>query len=719
MSFAETATIDANLTELDTGSNDLITIIEGLEGTSKTNQAAGLTEAYNILSADKNSGHKRYVVMLTDGCPNPGDYSDTEAAANKIKTATSNSNNENTTLMTIGLGLFDANANLKAAKDSLKRCASKQEYYFDATNASSLTGIFESVLASITQKAPVTNVDVVDVIDSRFELTESEKKKYEKLQASGEVEMGTTANGETYIKWLSQTIPAQGENGEPGWTRTIQVQAKDSFIGGNDIPTNGAGSGVSVKGQLLEFEQPHVNVKVKMEVADKTVTIYKGDEMPTNAEILNQLFNMNNKTTSYSESIVDVSKVSIKWYTNQECTTPAKDENGNEITDLSQLSNADKHPTADKNYYIKVTYDAGVPSAESNQNTITTDGTIHYAGIQQQQGTSYIESAVNKENEDQKYGVYTVKVISGQIEITKKVDVAPTIDKEFYFVVTKDGKPYGDQLKVTVKAGSIVGEAVAKLENLERGTYVITETDAEGYVVGGTETAGTNCKVLTGDNKEITFKLGFKNDDKEEINVIKKERDSNGKIINCTYEEEPSGTLGKVEYTNSEIKANLDLKKIADTQDKTTYLKGAKFKLQKKNTTTGKWEDETGYEDIEVNNGDKVELNNLRNGDYSLTETKAPDGYSKLGSSIYFKVENGTVTLTDEKGNPLGGSFELWQLDSTNPTTPVLTIKNQKLYSLPESGGSGIYWYMIGGMVLMSTAAWILYKNKCREVLGK
>lgn len=54
---------------------------------------------------------------------------------------------------------------------------------------------------------------------------------------------------------------------------------------------------------------------------------------------------------------------------------------------------------------------------------------------------------------------------------------------------------------------------------------------------------------------------------------------------------------------------------------------------------------------------------------------------------------------------------------STNP--PVLTIKNQKLYTLPESGGSGIYWYMIGGMVLMSTAAWILYKNKCREVLGK
>lgn len=716
VSFAENAMIEANLTELDTGSNDLITRIERLEGTSKTNQAAGLTEAYNILRADKNSGHKRYVVMLTDGCPNPGDYSDTETAANKIKTNTLNSNNENTTLMTIGLGLFDDNTNLVNAKNSLKKCASKQEYYFDATNASSLTGIFESVLASITQKAPVTNVDVVDVIDSRFELTDAEKNKYEALQTSGQVKMGTTDNGETYIKWLSQTIPAQGEGGEPGWTRTIQVKAKDNFIGGNNIPTNGAGSGVIVKGQLLEFEQPHVNVKVKMEVANKTVTIYKGDEMPTNPEILNQLFNMDNQTTSYPDSTVDVSKVSVKWYTDAKCTTPAKDENGNEIVNLSQLSNVDKHPTADKNYYIKVTYNAGAPSAESNQNT-TKDGTTYYAGTQQ--GTSYIESAVNKDNAELKYGIYTVKVISGQIEITKKVDVAPTIDKDFYFDVKKDGNSYGDPLKVTVKANTTVGEAAAKLENLGRGTYVITEVDAEGYVVGGTETAGTNCKVLTGDNKEITFKLGFKNDDQEEIDVIQKEKDSEGKIINCIYNEENGGTLGKVEYTNSEIKANLDLKKIADNQDKITYLKDAKFKLQKKNTTTGKWEDETGYEDITVDNDtDKVELKNLRNGDYSLTETKAPNGYSKLGSSIYFKVENGRVTLTDKDGKTLGEAFELWQLDTTS-TTPVLTIKNQKLYSLPESGGSGIYWYMIGGMVLMSTAAWILYKNKCKEVLGK
>ena len=762
VSFAETATIDANLTELDTGSNDLITIIEGLEGTSKTNQAAGLTEAYNILSADKNSGHKRYVVMLTDGCPNPGDYSDTEAAANRIKTATSNSNNENTTLMTIGLGLFDDNENLVNAKDSLKRCASKQEYYFDATNASSLTGIFESVLASITQKAPVTNVDVVDVIDSRFELTESEKKKYEKLQASGEVEMGTI-NGETYIKWLSQTIPAQGEGGVPGWTRTIQVKAKDSFIGGNNIPTNGAGSGVSVKGQLLEFEQPHVNVKVKMEVANKTVTIYKGDEMPTNAEILNQLFDMNNKTTSYSESIVDVSKVSVKWYTDAACTTPAKDENGNDVTELSQLSNADKHPTADKNYYIKVTYDAGVPSAESNQNTTTTDGTKHYAGIKQvtQQGTSYIESAVNKEHEDQKYGVYTVKVISGQIAINKKLadrdgnPLTASDDQEFTFKVTKMVKDesgnsvldttFGNDdpeatdkktgsLEVTVKVkageseGTLVDTDVDKLKNLPRGTYEVEEINVpEKYRISDTNVIikdndhqdGTdckNCKNSTDANKVI-FKLGYKKDSEStDTNVIVKANDSNGKLC-YTYDPGDGGVKGLVAYTNMLVTADLDLKKI---DAKTEYpLTGAKVRFEKwteseENQSEGTWVWVVVADSIEVNN--EKELSGLLPGRYKLTEIEAPIKHAILGSSIYFEVnDNGMIVLTNENGDESSAPSEMWTLAKDDNGGQVLTIKNTEIYSLPSSGGPGIYGFTISGVAFITAALLLFINNKRKE----
>ncbi|RGN87001.1 LPXTG cell wall anchor domain-containing protein [Blautia obeum] len=89
-----------------------------------------------------------------------------------------------------------------------------------------------------------------------------------------------------------------------------------------------------------------------------------------------------------------------------------------------------------------------------------------------------------------------------------------------------------------------------------------------------------------------------------------------------------------------------------------------------------------------------------------------------LGKKIYFKQVDGNISLIDEQGTESVETPEFWSLSTTNGKN-VLTIQNQILYSLPSTGGSGIYWYMIGGMVLMSTAAWILYKNKCKEVLGK
>ena len=47
-----------------------------------------------------------------------------------------------------------------------------------------------------------------------------------------------------------------------------------------------------------------------------------------------------------------------------------------------------------------------------------------------------------------------------------------------------------------------------------------------------------------------------------------------------------------------------------------------------------------------------------------------------------------------------------------------LKIRNSELYELPNAGGSGIYWYSIGGILLMLAGALILYRNKCKEVLG-
>lgn len=588
---------------------------------------------------------------------------------------------------------------------------------YEADSIEGLKDVFKQIQQNITGKVDIPDADITDVIDPRFELLKEDGTIItdtdigtDGYQLNGGTV--TKVDGKYQIKWTEQTIPAKSN-----WSKTIKVRAKDEYIGGNNIPTNvfqdskiHTGYGDAV------LPQPRVNVKSDLLVNNKEVKIFYGDTVPTDedGDIVKALFDKahpkgnvtqldgTSKPVKYTMGAngeaINQQDFTLEWFRDSKC------EEKDKITDWTQ-----EKPTPDSTtYYLKVTYNAlGNATKQSNTNTTTEDGKLHVAG---EGGKVTAHNSVD--DQTRPYGVYTVKVIAGQIQITKKVVDDFSGEKTFTFNVIKDGN--NEPIKVVqIKVDASSKEGTETLTDLERGTYSITEVIPEGYKIDGAEVdESTNCKTVAPNEENsytTTFKLGYEKDNNaHDTDVIK----------NYTYTAADGGTLGKVEYTNSEIKANLDLKKIADNQNKTTELEGAKFKLQKKNTTTGKWEDETSYVDIEVDNGTKVELNNLRNGDYSLTETKAPDGYSKLGSSIYFKVENGTVTLTGENGKPLGEGFELWQLD-TRSTTPVLTIKNQKLYSLPESGGSGIYWYMIGGMVLMSTAAWILYKNKCREVLGK
>ena len=164
--------------------------------------------------------------------------------------------------------------------------------------------------------------------------------------------------------------------------------------------------------------------------------------------------------------------------------------------------------------------------------------------------------------------------------------------------------------------------------------------------------------------------------------------------------------------TNTEVTADLDIKKV--TRGSGNEIDGAEFTLYKKDGATY-----TKVTAFTVNKSTSIpELAKLSPGNYYLEETKAPVGCSLLGEKIYFRQSQGTITLTDKDGNILTSTPTMWNL-SKKDNTFTLTIKNDVVYNLPSTGGSGIYLYMIGGILLMFVAAWILYKNKCREVLER
>ena len=193
-----------------------------------------------------------------------------------------------------------------------------------------------------------------------------------------------------------------------------------------------------------------------------------------------------------------------------------------------------------------------------------------------------------------------------------------------------------------------------------------------------------------------------------------------------TFKETQNAEI-QITNTYSEQTADLDLIK---TSEAGTKFDGAEFKLYKKNDEgayelqkfeyTDDSEKKQTRETIQVINtdGSEAELKNLQSGQYYLEEVKAPEACMLLADKIYFKQEKGKITLTDKGGNVLADSPTLWTLSGTDGKY-TLTVKNEILYSLPSAGGTGIYLYMIGGILLMFAAVWILYKNKCKEVLEK
>lgn len=143
--------------------------------------------------------------------------------------------------------------------------------------------------------------------------------------------------------------------------------------------------------------------------------------------------------------------------------------------------------------------------------------------------------------------------------------------------------------------------------------------------------------------------------------------------------------------------------------DKTTgeVLKGAEFELSSDSTklyfvktASGVYyqanqSDAGATTELVVDDNGKLALYGLDEGTYSLSETKAPDGYNK-------STEAKTITITDAN---MDGA-----LDDEEGTTGIykLTFTNAKGFQLPVTGGAGTVAFVAGGIIFVGLGILLL-----------
>ena len=110
----------------------------------------------------------------------------------------------------------------------------------------------------------------------------------------------------------------------------------------------------------------------------------------------------------------------------------------------------------------------------------------------------------------------------------------------------------------------------------------------------------------------------------------------------------------------------------------------------------------------------KVVFQGLENGEYTLTETKAPAGYNKLASAIGVKV-NGSNDGTDTTNATVNITYNNDNNDTTYDQTAsngVIPVQNKSGAILPGTGGMGtIAFTVIGVLVIALGVAWTLKRK--------
>ena len=509
VTFAEDSKIACELNTISENKEAILNAINGIVTASGTNQAGALRDANDMLTETEN---KQYVLLLTDGAPNWKENNHTvggDEAWETIGVLAEGIKDKGATLMTIGVGLNY----VEGAEAKLANIASEDSkgnpYAYQTENADNLVELFEGMLATIVTGIPVENVTITDIIDPRFQLV-------------GELGDVNYSEDTGTLTWENVTIPYV-ISGRKGWEVKFTVQAKDDFMGGNVIPTNGAGSGVSKDGITIAFPQPMVNVKLlDLELPNLEIAYFKGDEIQV-SEFPRELLNgseiyldvdNNNELTEGSESALEEQQVQTilnltqeEWEAILQGKQVAKDYIYSGTTEkvgtfIYQFEAVDGKGEL-KNH---IANQAGSPAEVYKL-------TIQYQA-DQKNGQDRIPGTAVKDV--QASGQYQVFVIDGKIDIAKQIlEVNPNLEGDaiFTFKIERLNEK-GNAEEVfyrTIRMDQAGVMHAESLTGLAKGTYKITELETQKYGLNSIRMTERNIEESTPVNmeeKSITFTIG-------------------------------------------------------------------------------------------------------------------------------------------------------------------------------------------------------------------
>ena len=312
--FASSSTIKIGLNEdIRENRTDVNKAIENLSSNGGTYIDYGLSDAKSVFDNAAETAvtrRNRVVVIFTDGIPGTGTWSNSMGSANNAIAYSNDLKNDfGATVYSIGM-LDDADPSLDISDESTDAArtnkflhylssnypnaqsmsnggtGSNKGYYLAASDAASLTAIFEKISEEISVPSISlgSNAVIKDIVSPYFDMPANTSEVTVKTYGCTSYD-GTTAYWEDEGTILQNAVTFDGDtvnitgfdfnanyvstkkrdDGFYGKKIVVEftVTAKESFLGGNAVPTNDEESGVYIEaGAIEKFVQPTVDVPV-------------------------------------------------------------------------------------------------------------------------------------------------------------------------------------------------------------------------------------------------------------------------------------------------------------------------------------------------------------------------------------------------------------------------------------------------------------------------